>query len=474
MSREDLRSEWLRAGTFPGMSGVEGLISRASDLAVYLSSEGIVEGVSVSADSPSLGCLDHWVGRPFTDFLATESKEKFLTRIAALNGDPELVPRPIELNHVDNATWEFPVKYTIHRTGDGALLLMGRDMQPIAEVQQRLVAEQLARERDQQKLRSEETFYRVVLEASQTPLVIVEKDTGRVRDLNSAAALMFGTSVETVSGSLFAQVFEGRRRGEFIEALQAAASAEEARAIEVIPRRNGRYLSLWPEYFRAAGSVYILCVVEPVSEGEASSPQAAHALAALFTATSDAIVMTDSSGVIRDVNEAFLILADAAQLRDVKGESLADFFMRGGVDLKLILDAASTQDRLARYQSQFRSMVGNRVIVDVSAARLRQKGGELGYGFIIRAATDVPNAESEAPSIVSDEAMKNMVDLVGTVSLKDLVSATSDVVEKMCIETAIKLTNNNRVAAAEMLGLSRQSLYVKLRKYGLLNSDGSD
>ena len=44
--------------------------------------------------------------------------------------------------------------------------------------------------------------------------------------------------------------------------------------------------------------------------------------------------------------------------------------------------------------------------------------------------------------------------------------------EKMCIETAVELTRNNRVAAAEMLGLSRQSLYVKLRKYGLLSRDG--
>ena len=53
-------------------------------------------------------------------------------------------------------------------------------------------------------------------------------------------------------------------------------------------------------------------------------------------------------------------------------------------------------------------------------------------------------------------------------SLKDIVAETTDVVEKMCIETAVSLTRNNRVAAAEMLGLSRQSLYVKLRKYGLL------
>ena len=44
-------------------------------------------------------------------------------------------------------------------------------------------------------------------------------------------------------------------------------------------------------------------------------------------------------------------------------------------------------------------------------------------------------------------------------------------IEKMCIETAIEMTNNNRAAAAEMLGLSRQSLYVKLRKFGLISKE---
>jgi DNA-binding NtrC family response regulator len=37
----------------------------------------------------------------------------------------------------------------------------------------------------------------------------------------------------------------------------------------------------------------------------------------------------------------------------------------------------------------------------------------------------------------------------------------------MCIEAALKLTGDNRATAAELLGLSRQSLYVKLRRFGL-------
>ena len=64
--------------------------------------------------------------------------------------------------------------------------------------------------------------------------------------------------------------------------------------------------------------------------------------------------------------------------------------------------------------------------------------------------------------------MRSVMELVGSATLKDIVSETTEVVEKMCIETAVDLTRNNRVAAAEMLGLSRQSLYVKLRKYGLI------
>ena len=469
MSRHHERSEWLRAGSFPEAEGVQNLIERSSDIVVHVDGEGVVAAVSVNPDCRSLGGLDHWVGKPFVKFLTPESQIKFQDRLKAFWENPDVPARAIELNHVDNATWEFPIRYTVHPARDRAVLLMGRDMQPIAEVQQRLVNEQLARERDQQKLRREETFYRVVLEASQTPLVLVEPEQGRIRDLNSAAAQLLGTKTDTITGNVFAQAFEGRRRGELTEALHAQASAEEVSPIELVARRNGRVLHLFPEYFRAAGELYLLCRLEPIDGDDFTSPQVAHALAGLFTSTSDAIVLTDTKGVIRDANEAFLIMADAAQLRDVKDESLAEFLVRGSIDLRLILEAGSRKDRLRSYNAQFKSVVGTRANIDISAARLHPQGGDLGFGMIIREISAAPNPEPEAA--VSDDAMRNVMDLVGTASLKELVSATSDVVEKMCMETAIQLTGNNRMAAAEMLGLSRQSFYVKLRKHGLLKSD---
>jgi DNA-binding NtrC family response regulator len=72
---------------------------------------------------------------------------------------------------------------------------------------------------------------------------------------------------------------------------------------------------------------------------------------------------------------------------------------------------------------------------------------------------------------INDADMRSVIELIGSQTLKGIVAKTTDVIEKMCIETAVELTSNNRVAAAEMLGLSRQSLYVKLRKYDLLKKE---
>ena len=66
--------------------------------------------------------------------------------------------------------------------------------------------------------------------------------------------------------------------------------------------------------------------------------------------------------------------------------------------------------------------------------------------------------------------MEQLTELIGRVPLKDLVREATDVIERLCIEAALDLTSDNRASAAEMLGLSRQSLYVKLRRYGLGDS----
>jgi transcriptional regulator PpsR len=179
--------------------------------------------------------------------------------------------------------------------------------------------------------------------------------------------------------------------------------------------------------------------------------------------------------VIRSANDAFLSLCDAGQLSRCEGQVAGRVPVARQRRSEGLIDNATRAGKMRLYSTRLEGAFGSQLSVEISATHLPGTG----FAFVLRdtsrlevvrdTAPQGPNQPGAAP--MSDDAMRNVMDLVGSAPLKDIVSATTDVVEKMCIETAVELTNNNRVAAAEMLGLSRQSLYVKLRKYGLLSKN---
>ena len=71
-------------------------------------------------------------------------------------------------------------------------------------------------------------------------------------------------------------------------------------------------------------------------------------------------------------------------------------------------------------------------------------------------------------------SVSELTELVGRVPLKDIVSETTELIEQLCIEAALQMTHGNRASAAQLLGLSRQSLYVKLHRFGLGGGGASD
>lgn len=453
------------------------IVTTAADLAIVLDTNGTVKSVITNPLNPTLGRLDHWKDRDIREFMADDSLSKLEAQLEAYRTGRKAAVDAIEVNHFDNANWEFPIRYTLHRTNNPDIILMlGRDLRPIAELQHRLVKAQLALERDYETHRDYETRYRVIMEAARDALVLVDVASGRIVDLNSAAAQVLGAEADVLTGGAFTQEFDGRRRGEFIEGLVLAASDETAGPVQVTTRRGKVAVAIHPTVFRAAGDKSLLCRIETAKTAETVAAELSSSLAQLYRDGPDAIVVTDAHGVIRAANDAFLGLTDAGTLGDVKGKSLGDFLTRGSVDLKVLTDNAARAGKMRIYATRLEGAYGTQLSVEVSATHLNA-GGLSGFAFVIRDTSrmevvrEAPSAPAAVPGggTVSDDAMRNVMDLVGSAPLKDIVAATTDVVEKMCIETAVELTDNNRVAAAEMLGLSRQSLYVKLRKYGLLN-----
>ena len=449
------------------------IIAAASDIALVVSAEGVILSVVVNAHSDTFGNLKHWEGRAVTEFLTRESVPKFeKAHEAYLLG--EVPKKQLELNHSDNAVWQYPVRYTFHRFGhENAALLLGRDLRPIAETQQQLVQAQIALEQGYEARREYDARYRVLLTHTKQAVVFVSVQSGRVEDANDAAGLLLGLSADALKGSSFAQHFADRSTVELTEGLMNATLSEDDGRVTVTAGRTKTSVIVHPVVFRAGGQRVLMCrLTTQAAETERLDTASDHALA-LFRAGTDAMLFMTPKGVMISVNESFMDLVGAAHLSDVVGRSLSDFLGRGQIDLGVLTEQRQRAGSMRIYSTRLVNELGARLAVEISATHLADMDVPA-IGCVIRdvSRTETARTASHPAATVPTEPARNVMDLVGSASLKDIVAETTDVVEKMCIETAVELTANNRVAAAEMLGLSRQSLYVKLRKYGLLNKNG--
>jgi DNA-binding NtrC family response regulator len=104
--------------------------------------------------------------------------------------------------------------------------------------------------------------------------------------------------------------------------------------------------------------------------------------------------------------------------------------------------------------------LGAEIEIEVSASRKGpREGGSV--GIFIRDVS--PRLAGSSGGL--DGLMESLCKGIGKTTLRKLLDDTVGAVERRYIEAALELTGGNRTAAAELLGLSRQSLYVKLNRY---------
>lgn len=461
-------------GTVPHVEPdrLSSIISALADFALVIDRDGKIISILAAPSHTALAALDQWENANVRDYLTTESIRKFEDALVGYLSNPD-AQRSTELNHYDSKTdVEFPVVYTMHSIGsEETILLMGRDLRPIADMQQQLVDAQIAVERDFELKRGYDTRFRVLMQSIQDAIVFVNVSTGKVIDANAAAANLLRRTVDELKDTEFAQLFEDQGRSELLAEMAASALSEGPASVRLVDEKSHRSLNATPSFFRAAGTRTMLCRLTPEADVDTTVGALPLALNAVFETGSDAIVITDSAGHIVSANEAFLDMTDTAHSAVVEGRSLADFLDRGSVDLKVLLDSTGRSGRTRIYGTKLKGQFEGLSAVNIAATSV-EGDPDAAFAFVIRS-TDSPS-QQRGDAATHAEHPHSAVDLVGNASLKEIVADTTDVIEKICIETAIELTSNNRVAAAEMLGLSRQSLYVKLRKYGLLSRSEED
>ncbi len=441
------------------------LLSAVGDITLILDADGVVLDMAMSSRDLGRFSCTSWAGRPLVDTVNIESKPKIeaMLRDAAL-GEPA---RWRQVNHMTPAG-DLPIRYLTMTLGnDGRMVAVGNDMRNAAAVQQRLLQAQQSLERDYLRLRQTETRYRLLFDLAQEPVLIVDAVTRRIREANPAAYRLLGARAGALDDQLVSQLIDGDDRERFVAHLGAVEATDDIPAVTVRLTKGALPVRIAARLFRQARSALLLIRIEPDQATAAPTRDEDHRLAAIVERMPDAFVMVDADFEIVAANSAFVELAELASLDRVRGAPLSNWLGRQGIDLELIAGQLREHGAVRNVATIVRGAAGGVEEVEVSGVSAPGKtDGSSCYGFTIRGVSrrlqTLPDQGRDAP-----RSVEQLTELVGRMSLKDIVRESSDLIERLCIEAALNYTADNRASAAEILGLSRQSLYSKMHRHGL-------
>ncbi len=444
------------------------LLAETNDLCLIIDAEGIVRDVSVGSDDALLQDALNWVGKPLADTVTVESLPKIKKLLKDGGGSDQ--PRWRQVNHPTEAGDDLPILYKAVRLGDAdCLVVVGRDLRPISQLQQRLLDVQHSLERDFARLHQAETRYRMLFSMANEAILVIDADTRRIVEANPAAGRLLDKPPNKLVNRPFPRGFSENSIDAINDLLLRVRAAGRAETITVRPATGEDTLELNATLIRREdGPFFLVRIAKP---GSAAGDTVNQKVLDVVDRSPDAIVVTDPEGRVLAANRAFLELAQVATELQVRNQSLDQWLGRPGVELNLLLRNLRARVEVRQFVTTLRPEFGQPIDIELSAVSALDSD-EPCFGFVIRRQFKPAQSDREGAGALP-RTLEEMTELVGQVPLKDLVRETTDIIERMCIEAALKMTDDSRASAAEILGLSRQSLYVKLRRYGLgdLHSD---
>lgn len=447
------------------------LLAAGGDVAMLIDRDGVISDVAISNDNLNFDGHEAWINKRWVDTVALDSRIKVDQLLADAANDQPIRWR--ELNHRAHRGQEISLRYIAVSTGlNGAILAIGRDHRASALLQQRLLEAQQTLERDYARMRDTESRYRSLFKMTGEAVFVVDGTSRKIVETNPAAVELIGSDKPLV-GRSFTQLFTGRSQEDAVSLLSVAEASIKSSGSESILLINGKSYRANVSLFRQDRAVHYL-VRLIIDDVPATAVDKDHL--PLFQAIDrlpDGFVVTNLNLEILMLNGAFLDLVRLPTIAQAKGQSLTKFLGRPGLDRNILFDNLTKHGVVHNFPTLLQTQFGDLEDIEVSAVSVPD--GDLPcYGFSMRrVARRAPAREmaAAAPDINLPHSKADMSQLVGRVPLKEIVRDTTDVIERLCIEAALELTGNNRASAAEILGVSRQSLYSKLNRFSIGNLD---
>jgi transcriptional regulator PpsR len=431
------------------------------DITLLLDSEGVIREVHLAKTLAS-ETADALVGRPWAETVTDSGGDKVRRLVEEARTSRVSVFR--QINQRFPSGLEVLMEFTTVRLGGkSGVLAIGRSLQAVADLQSRLIAAQQALERDYWKLREIETRYRMLFDVSGEAVLLVRADTLEIVEANPAAlrALGHGLDATRLAGRSLADQAVPEERERLLAALRRAR--EHGKAPGVVVHFGAERI---PHVFRAsllkADADLLFLVYLGVPGAAADAPDHRNLdIDELVERSPEGFVVVDAQGIVRRANRAFLDLVQVATQSAVVGQSLSRWLRRPGADLTVLIGNVERHGMVRLFATSILSDFGTETEVEISASG-DAEGHARHVALFIR---DVGRRIADGPSERLGSVLGNFAGKIGKTPLRELVRDTVEAVERHYVEAALELTAGNRTAAAQLLGLTRQSLYAKLDRY---------
>jgi transcriptional regulator PpsR len=436
----------------------------APDVILTLDIQGIIQEVSLAnVVSGEEGTT--WLGRSWVETVDEISSKKVLRMVSDATTTGVSAFRQVNQQFPGGTT--LPMEYTVVRlSGEGGLLAIGRNLRAVAELQARLITAQQAVEQEYWKIREVESRYRHLFDGSNEAVLLIQGDTLDVLEANPSAMRSCGLS----PGHDILQVIEADERDTFYAMLREAQRNGRAPAIllHMGPERD-EWLVRASSLAGAAGQRFLVQLAPATGDvGTSALPTSDVSLSDLLGRLPDAFIVIDRMGLVQHVNRAFLDLVQVGSEGTVIGQQLTRWFSAPGADLPMLLSILRRHGSVRLFSTVIHGELGTETEVEVSAA-YGSSGSQDHIALMLR---DIgrrlerrDNGDDDGSGLHT--VLADLMARGGKPSFSVLIKDTLGLVERYYINAALELAEGNRTAAAELLGLSRQSLYTKLEQYSI-------
>lgn len=474
------------------LAAAQRLLAASGDIVLWMDASGTLVDLQCRDREQAKALRRDWRGRAWVEVVTTESRDKVEQLLAEALAAGDAPAQWRQVNHPVRGGPDLPVLYTALRAGGGPrsrqgarLVAVGRDLRDTEVLQRRLVEAQQSMERDYWRFREAETRYRSLFQSSAEAVLIVDASSLRVVEANPAAQQLLdaggdrGARAARVVGAGWTSLFVPAAAEPLAAALAAARSMGKHDAVQAELAGGRGPVTVTLGFFRQDQSAFVLVRLAPrvaqrraqQAAGMAAASAGSGAGAAAETSNAyvrnaaDALVFTDPGGRVVSVNPAFTRLAQLSSDDQARGQPLDRWVGRTGVELAVLLANLRETGGAGLFSTTLRGELGLSTEVEIGASVL-DGSTQATFAFAMRdLGRRLAPSEDALPAVPA--SVKQLTELVGRVPIKQIVAETSDLIERLSIETALSMTRDNRALAAQLLGLSRQSLYVKLRRFGI-------